>query len=81
MRLLNRTTRNVQATEFGLLYYDCCSRIINDLDEVESKLRALQREPRGVLKILAPKSFAVLELADAVRDFNDRYPMWNARSF
>jgi DNA-binding transcriptional LysR family regulator len=74
VRLLNRTTKHVAPTEIGLTYYDICSRLINDLNAADLKLGALNRETRGTLKIVAPKSFAVHWLAETVHDFNERYP-------
>ena len=74
VQLLHRTTKQVRTTEPGQAYFEACARIVNDLDEAELALGSMQREIRGTLKVLAPKSFAVLALVPAVRDFNLRYP-------
>lgn len=74
VRLLNRTTKHVSATEIGEAYYDVCARAVGELENAEADLGALRRMPRGKLKILAPKSLAVLELVDASRSFTDAYP-------
>jgi DNA-binding transcriptional LysR family regulator len=73
-RLLNRTTRQVRPTELGQAYFERCVRILGELDEAEFELGARQGEPRGTLKLLAPKSLAILELVDALREFTRRYP-------
>lgn len=74
VRLLNRTTKHVSPTEIGQAYYEVCSRTLGELENAEADLGALRRAPRGKLKILAPKSLAVLELVDASRSFADAYP-------
>jgi DNA-binding transcriptional LysR family regulator len=57
VRLLERTTRQVRATESGRAYHARCQRILADLDEAESMLSSLHSEPRGLLRISAPASF------------------------
>jgi DNA-binding transcriptional LysR family regulator len=74
VRLLNRTTKHVSPTEIGEAYYEVCSRAFGELENAEADLGALRRMPRGRLKILAPKSLAVLELVDASRSFAGAYP-------
>ena len=74
VRLLNRTTKHVSPTEIGQAYYEVCSRTFGELENAEADLGALRGTPRGKLKILAPKSLAVLELVDASRSFADAYP-------
>jgi DNA-binding transcriptional LysR family regulator len=74
VRLLNRTTRRVSLTESGMAYFEFCSRIINDVEEAELSVTKLHKEPRGALKVLAPKSFGLLHVAPAVCVFSKRYP-------
>jgi DNA-binding transcriptional LysR family regulator len=81
VRLLNRTTRRVGATEPGQVYYDTCVRILGELAEAEVNLGKLQREPRGTVRILAPKSLAVLELADVLGRFGRSHPQLKVEVF
>jgi DNA-binding transcriptional LysR family regulator len=74
VRLLNRTTKHVVPTESGLAYYEICSQLMRDLNAADLKLGALNRQTRGTLKVVAPKSFAVHWLAETVHAFNERYP-------
>lgn len=74
VRLLNRTTRRVSLTESGMAYFEFCSRIISDVEEAELSVTKLHKEPRGALKILAPKSFGLVHVAPAVCAFSKRYP-------
>jgi DNA-binding transcriptional LysR family regulator len=73
-RLLNRTTRSLNLTEIGAEYYDFCRRIIGEIEDEERGLRDLQKEPRGSLRILSPKSFAGLHMSEAVAAFAKQYP-------
>ncbi len=74
VRLLNRTTRRVSLTESGMAYFEFCSRIINDVEEAELSVTKLHKDPRGALKVLAPKSFGLVHVAPAVCAFSKRYP-------
>ena len=74
VRLLDRTTRRVSATEVGLAYYERCVDILARVDETELQVSRLHSEPRGMLKVNAPTSFGVLHLGEAVADFMARYP-------
>lgn len=73
-RLLNRTTRSLALTEIGAEYYDFCQRIIGEMEDEERTLRDLQKEPRGTLRVLSPKSFATLHMCEAVAAFAHRFP-------
>src|SRR6266576_3843383 len=74
VRLLNRTTRSLTLTEAGANYLEYCRRMLAEMNEQESSITQLQKEPRGSLKVAAPKSFGTLYLSDAVVSFSARYP-------
>src|SRR5882724_8043735 len=74
VRLLNRTTRRLSMTEAGLAYYRHCARILAEAEAAEQAAGALQREPRGTLRISAPDSFGWMHVAPAVPAFLKRYP-------
>src|SRR5271154_5105501 len=74
VRLLNRTTRRVSATEVGQNYYERCLRILTDLDEAERAAGDLQTAPRGLLRVTAPVSFGMRHLAPAIADYLIAYP-------
>ena len=74
IRLLNRTTRRLSMTEAGAAYYRHCARILTEAEAAEQAASALQREPRGTLRISAPDSFGWMHVAPAVPDFLRRYP-------
>jgi DNA-binding transcriptional LysR family regulator len=74
VRLLNRTTRSLTLTDAGANYFEYCQRMLAEMNEQESSITQLQKEPRGSLKVAAPKSFGTLYLSDAVVSFSARYP-------
>jgi DNA-binding transcriptional LysR family regulator len=74
VRLLDRTTRRVSATEAGLVYFEQCMDILSRIEEAELNVSRLHDEPRGILKVNAPVSFGVRHLGTAVADFMAAYP-------
>jgi DNA-binding transcriptional LysR family regulator len=74
IRLLHRTTRRLSVTEAGAAYYRHCARIISEAEAAEQAASALQREPRGMLRVSAPASFGWMHVAPAVPAFLKRYP-------
>jgi DNA-binding transcriptional LysR family regulator len=74
VRLLNRTTRRVSATELGLAYYDRARVVLADALEADSMVTAMQATPRGSLRVSAPVSFGIVQLSTAVARFLCAYP-------
>src|SRR5260221_6699894 len=50
-RLLNRSTRQLSLTESGSAYFERSQRILDTVDEAGAKLRGLQNQLNGVLRI------------------------------
>jgi DNA-binding transcriptional LysR family regulator len=73
VRLLDRTTRRVSATEAGLAYYERCVAVLAEIEETEIQLSRLHDEPKGVLRVNGPMSFGTLYLAATVADFMAAY--------
>jgi DNA-binding transcriptional LysR family regulator len=73
-RLLNRTTRKVSLTETGRGYYERCTRLLADLEETEQAVSDMHAAPRGELRINAPPTFGILQLAPAIANFTTRFP-------
>lgn len=74
-RLLNRTTRKVSLTEAGSHYFGHAQQILLSIDDMESQLGGLQQNPKGVLRISAPVSFALRHMAQLITDFQMRHPL------
>jgi LysR family transcriptional regulator for bpeEF and oprC len=72
--LLQRTTRSLNVTPNGSLYYDHCQLILGEIDNVEFTLGAATLHVRGTLRVDMPASFARAIVLPAMRDFQARYP-------
>lgn len=73
-QLLQRTTRRVQATRDGNVYYSHCLRLLADIDEVETDFREAATQPRGRLRVDLPGAFARLRIIPLLPAFCARYP-------
>lgn len=74
VRLLNRTTRSVSPTEAGQAYYERLRPLLEELETLDLEVRNISQKPRGRLRMTAPLTFGVLELAPALHAFASRYP-------
>lgn len=74
VRLLNRTTRNLNLTEVGAVYLERCLQILDDIEETELSVTRLQTEPRGTLKLNATPFFGAYHLAPAIAAYTEVYP-------
>nr|WP_071917280.1 LysR family transcriptional regulator [Bradyrhizobium japonicum] len=54
VRLLHRSTRRVNLTAEGRLFYDRCRRILEDLNDAEAMISQSASTPRGRLKVSLP---------------------------
>lgn len=77
VRLLNRTTRSVSPTEAGQLFYNRCSRLLEDLEEAEHMVKDLETSPRGTLRISATPTFGRAMLMRIFSKFLEQYPNVN----
>ncbi|HGM5580712.1 TPA: LysR family transcriptional regulator [Pseudomonas putida] len=73
-RLLNRTTRRVQATQDGLLLYERSKDLLSGMDEIESLFRSDEAELAGRLRIDMPTMMARKVVMPALSGFLLRYP-------
>ncbi len=73
-RLLIRTTRRLNLTEVGRVFYERSRQGLETIDNAEQEVSVLQGEPRGTLRVNSPMSFGVLHVAPAITDFMNRYP-------
>jgi DNA-binding transcriptional LysR family regulator len=74
LRLLHRTTRKVELTEAGQLYYERCRRIVDEARIAHEQLGEMLAQPSGVLRASLPVDFATVYLAPIIAQFSRRYP-------
>lgn len=73
-RLLVRTTRRLRVTDLGLAYRERAQRILQEVDDAEQMIASQTAAPRGVLRLSAPMTFAIMHMAPLIPAFMQRYP-------
>jgi DNA-binding transcriptional LysR family regulator len=73
-RLFNRSARRLSLTEAGKQLAERAMQILADGEMVESIAISGAIEPRGHIRLAAPLSFGVLEVAPILPEFLNRYP-------
>ncbi|MBH8613842.1 LysR family transcriptional regulator [Pseudomonas mohnii] len=74
VKLLNRTTRKVNVTADGAVYYERVLRLLADMDDAETSLSGASTLPRGRLRVDVPSPLASMILVPALPEFYRRYP-------
>ncbi|KJJ97803.1 LysR family transcriptional regulator [Pseudomonas sp. 21] len=74
VRLLQRTTRRVTVTPEGQDYYAKATRVLRDLEDIDSTFNIARGKPRGHLRIDVGGSTARDVLVPLLPDFLARYP-------
>ena len=74
VKLLNRTTRFVRATDAGMRYLESSRRILAEADEADEAVAGVHAAPRGHLAVTAPVLFGNLYVMPGIVDFLNRYP-------
>lgn len=79
VRLFNRTTRTLQPTESGRIFYEGAQTILQAIADAESAVADATQNPRGVLFVGAPLGVGRRFLAPAVPAFKAEYPQIDLR--
>lgn len=74
LRLLHRTTRRIELTEAGQIYFERCKRIVDEARLAHEQLGEMLAQPSGVLRASLPVDFAVTYLAPLIAEFAGLYP-------
>lgn len=74
LRLLHRTTRKIELTEAGQVYYERCKRIVDEARLAHEQLGDMLAQPSGVLRASFPVDFATTYLAPLIAGFAELYP-------
>lgn len=74
VRLLQRTTRTLNLTEVGAGYYERLRRVLEAFSEANDSARAMQGDPRGVVRVTAPADFGARVLPALLARFLAQYP-------
>lgn len=74
LQLLARTTRKVELTAAGQLYFERCERIVAEAQVVHEELQNLVETPSGPLRVNMPADFGTDFMAEAFVAFSQKYP-------
>lgn len=74
LRLLRRTTRKIELTEAGRIYFERCKRIVDEAKLAHEQLGEMLEQPSGVLRASLPVDFANTYLAPLIAEFACRHP-------
>lgn len=72
--LLHRTTRRIDLTEAGQVYYAQCKQIVEAAERAQHQLRDMAGTPQGRLRLSLPVDFSTLFLAPLIAEFAGVYP-------
>lgn len=78
VRLLNRSPRQLSLTDEGLVMYERCQQILEDLEAVNTVMEVRREKPTGVLKLTAPLSLGQKHIRPLIERFLSEWPELNA---
>lgn len=73
-RLLERSSRKIRLTESGIVLFEHCRRIAEEIGHAEAAVGNLEGVVRGKLRIAAPFTFGHFLLSPILPDFLIEYP-------
>ncbi len=74
VQLITRTTRHIELTDIGAQYFRQCQRILEEVDEAHSLISQLRKTPKGPLKVVSGRHFAMSYIIPYVKEFLLLYP-------
>jgi DNA-binding transcriptional LysR family regulator len=79
VRLFSRTTRSLQPSENGRIFYDGARRVLEAIDDAEAAVMDVTQNPRGTIFVAAPLGIGRRFIAPRVPAFKDLYPQIDVR--
>jgi DNA-binding transcriptional LysR family regulator len=79
VRLFSRTTRTLQPTENGRIFYDGARKVLEAIDDAETAVMDVTQNPRGTIFVAAPLGIGRRFIAPYVPLFKDLYPQIDVR--
>lgn len=73
VRLVARNTHGLSLTDGGRLYYQRCSRILDDLGEADAAVQSHSKVPTGELRVTAPVTFGRHHVAPYLAEFLEHH--------
>lgn len=79
VRLFQRTTRSLAATEQGHAFYAGAVAVLDAVDDAEGRVAGITDNPKGSLYVAAPLGVGRRLIAPQVPVFGDEYPLIDVR--
>lgn len=79
VRLFQRTTRQLNPTEQGEIFYTGACKILEVIEEAEAAVSSVTLAPRGSLHLAAPLGLGRRLIAPQIPEFKSEYPLINLR--
>lgn len=74
VRLFQRSTRKLEPTEAGVLYFERVAPLIAELEAARQMASDVTAEPRGILRVTAPIVFGQMYIVPLLPVLAQRYP-------
>lgn len=81
VQLLNRTTRHLSLTEAGKVYAQRAEQILHNIEDAAAAALALQKTPRGILRVHSRTLFGMTVLTPLLPRFQNLYPALKVELF
>jgi DNA-binding transcriptional LysR family regulator len=75
--LIRRTTRKLFVTQEGQMFFERCTRGLDEIRQAEDELLSKQSEPQGLLKITSPIELGSIILPKVIEKFRNQFPKIN----
>jgi DNA-binding transcriptional LysR family regulator len=75
IKLFRRTTRSMSLTDDGRMYFEQCRSALAQIDDAEKSINGQQSDPRGMLRISVPSTYAHYRLLPRLAQFRVLYPL------
>lgn len=74
VQLIQRSTRKLNLSEAGQIYYESARQIIDDIDTAHLAVKQMNKTPSGLLRVTAPAAFGLRYIAPLLGEFHLQYP-------
>lgn len=79
VRLFNRTTRQLQPTEQGKIFYEGATQVLECIERAEAAVAEVSQSPRGSIYVGAPLGVGRRFIAPHVPSFKEKFPQIDVR--
>ena len=74
VRLVQRTTRNIQLTTIGEGYLKRCRELLIQYEDSQAYIQQMQDSPKGKLRVNLPMALGLTDLSQVIADFMVKFP-------